>query len=421
MREGRGVFTFGTGGFTFRIRLRKNIAILGSTGSIGCNGLDVIENLGPPYRAVALSAHRQADKLLEQVRRHRPAAVAITDEGVDRSVVDQIKQLGAEVYPGEQGMVRLATREDVDIVLAAVVGAAGLPAVIAAVSAGKTLALANKESLVVAGSLVIPEARKRGVPILPVDSEHSAVFQAMQCGKAKEVRRVILTASGGPFRSATREQIERATLADALNHPTWRMGNKITIDSATMFNKGLEIIEACWLFDLPPEKVEVVVHPESIIHSMVEFVDGSVIAQLSPPDMRTPIQYALTYPHRAEGVSKRLDITGAFKLHFEPPDFERFPALRIAYDVAKRGGTLGAVMNAANEAAVAAFTSGNIPFGEISRLVELTIARHRLQPHPTLDDLLEADRWARQTVQSLCAARDPAVLARERFVYWVWA
>lgn len=388
--------------------MRKNIAILGSTGSIGCNALAVIENLGPPYRAVALSAHRQAEKLIEQVRRHRPAAVAITGEGVDRSVVDQVKQLGAEVYLGEPGMVRLATRDDVDIVLAAVVGAAGLPAVIAAVGAGKTLALANKESLVVAGSLVIPEARKRGVPILPVDSEHSAVFQAMQCGRAQEVRRVILTASGGPFRSASREQIERATLADALNHPTWRMGNKITIDSATMFNKGLEIIEACWLFDLPPEKVEVVVHPESIIHSMVEFVDGSVIAQLSPPDMRTPIQYALTYPHRAQGCSKRLDITGAFKLHFEPPDFDRFPALRIAYDVARRGGTLGAVMNAANEAAVAAFASGNIPFGEISRLVELTIARHRLQPSPTLDDLLEADRWARQTVQSLCAARNSA-------------
>jgi 1-deoxy-D-xylulose-5-phosphate reductoisomerase len=414
IRSCRWVFTFRAGGFTFPTHLRKNIAILGSTGSIGCNALDVIGNLGPPYRAVALSAHRQADKLLEQVRRHRPSAVAITDEGVDPSTIEQMKKLGAEVYLGESGMVRLATRADVDIVLAAVVGAAGLPAVIAAVGAGKTLALANKESLVVAGSLVIPEARKRGVPILPVDSEHSAVFQALQCGNAKEVRRVILTASGGPFRTATREQIERATLADALNHPTWRMGNKITIDSATMFNKGLEIIEACWLFDLPPEKVEVVVHPESIIHSMVEFVDGSVIAQLSPPDMRTPIQYALTYPHRTEGCSKRLDITGAFKLHFEPPDFERFPALRIAYDVAKRGGTLGAVMNAANEAAVAAFTSGNVPFGEISRLVELTIARHRLQPQPSLDDLLEADRWARQTVQSLCAARGPGAAGLDR-------
>jgi 1-deoxy-D-xylulose-5-phosphate reductoisomerase len=390
--------------------LRKNIAILGSTGSIGCNTLDVIENLGPPYRAYALSAHRQTDKLIEQVRRHRPAVVAITDESVDPAALDQIRRLGAEVCLGCDGMIDIATRAEVDIVLAAVVGAAGLPAVLAAVRAGKMLALANKESLVVAGSLLIPEARRRGVHILPVDSEHSAVFQALQCGKAKEIRRVILTASGGPFRTATRDHIENATLADALNHPTWRMGNKISIDSASMFNKGLEIIEACWLFDIPASKIEVVVHPESVIHSMVEFIDGSVIAQLSPPDMRTPIQYALTYPERAEGVSRRLDITKAFRLNFEPPDFERFPALKIAFDVATRGGTLGAVMNAANEAAVAAFSSGNIPFGEISRLVGLTIAEHRVQAQPTLDDLLEADRWARESVQSRVAARKGAAL-----------
>jgi len=389
--------------------LSKNIAILGSTGSIGCNALEVIEKLGPPYRAVALSAHSQGQKLIEQVERHRPAAVAITDDSVDDSVAQQIERLGARVYRGSAAMVQLATLAEVDIVLAAVVGAAGLPAVLAAVRAGKTLALANKESLVVAGSLLIPEARRRGVKILPVDSEHSAVFQAMQCGKSDEVRRIILTASGGPFRNATRQQMERATLADALNHPTWRMGNKITIDSATMFNKALEIIEACWLFDVPPDKVEVVIHPESVIHSMVEYVDGSVIAQLSPPDMRTPIQYALTYPQRQEGVSRRLDLTGGFKLHFEPPDTERFPALRLAYDVATRGGTSGAVLNAANEAAVAAFVAGNIPFGEISRLVELTIAGHCLQADPTLDDLLKADRWARQMVGSLIAAQSAAL------------
>jgi len=388
--------------------LSKNIAILGSTGSIGCNALDVIAHLGPPYRATALSAHRQADKLIDQVRQHRPTSVAITDEETNKDVVEQIKALGAEVYLGSEGLVQIATRDDVDIVLAAVVGAAGLPAVLAAVRAGKTLALANKESLVVAGCLVVPEARRQGVVILPVDSEHSAVFQALQCGRGKEVRRVILTASGGPFRCATREQIENATLADALNHPTWRMGNKISIDSASMFNKGLEIIEACWLFDLPASKIEVVVHPESVIHSMVEFVDGSVIAQMSPPDMRTPIQYALTYPERANGNSRRLDLTKAFKLTFEPPDFDRFPALRIAYDVATRGGTLGAVMNAANEAAVEAFVAGKINFGEISRLVELTIADHRLQAQPTLDDLLEADRWARAQVRSQVIARGTA-------------
>ena len=388
----------------------KRIAILGSTGSIGTNTLDVIENLGPGYRAVALSAHSQADKLLEQVRQYRPAAVALTCEAPDESLLKSLRSTGAEVYAGPASMEKLVSRDDVDTVVAAVVGAAGLPAVLAAVRAGKTLALANKESLVVAGSLLVPEARRRKVPILPVDSEHSAVFQAIQCGRQHEVSRVILTASGGPFRNAPADFIENATLEDALKHPTWRMGNKITIDSATMFNKALELIEACWLFDLPPEKVEVVIHPESVVHSMVEFVDGSAIAQLSPPDMRTPIQYALTYPQRLAGRAKRLNLTQKFALNFEPPDPARFPALRLAYDVARMGGTAGAVLNAANEAAVAAFTAREIPFGEISRLVELTIDRHRdrLQQNPSLSDLLEADRWAREAVRGAIGGRRPA-------------
>ena len=324
------------------------------------------------------------------------------EEAATPSVRRQFAEIGVEVHTGPQGLVTLATRPDVDILLAAVVGAAGLPAVLAAVRAGKTLALANKESLVVAGSLVMAEARRRGVPVLPVDSEHSAVFQAMQCGSPRQVSRIILTASGGPFRSATREQIETATLADALNHPTWRMGTKVTIDSATMFNKGLEIIEACWLFDMPPEKVEVVIHPESIVHSMVEFVDGSVLAQLSPPDMRTPIQYALTYPERATGLAKRLDLKQAFTLRFEPPDFERFPALKLAYDVAKRGGTSGAVLNAANEVAVEAFASGKIAFGQIPRLVGFALELHLTDGfvgEPSLDDLLSADQWARHVLR----------------------
>jgi 1-deoxy-D-xylulose-5-phosphate reductoisomerase len=382
--------------------LQKRIAILGSTGSIGCNALEVIESLGAGYRAVALGAHRGVEKLVEQVRRHRPAAVSLCADAATPGVVRQLRELGAEVCPGPEGLVQLATRADVDVVLAAVVGAAGLPAVLAAVRAAKTLALANKESLVVAGSLLIPEARRRGVPILPVDSEHSAVFQALLAAGERgmaNVRRVILTASGGPFRDWPKERIEAATVADALNHPTWRMGNKITIDSATMFNKALEIIEARWLFDLTPDRIEVVIHPESVVHSMVEFVDGSVVAQLSPPDMRTPIQYALTYPDRAEGIARRLDLTRAFSLRFEPPDFGRFPALRLAFDVARRGGTLGAVLNAANETAVEAFTAGKICFGEISRAVEFTIGRHSVQDNPSLDDLLEADRWARQAVR----------------------
>jgi 1-deoxy-D-xylulose-5-phosphate reductoisomerase len=378
--------------------MAKRIAILGSTGSIGTSALDVIAHLGPDYQVAALSAHTQANKLAEQMRQFSPAAVAVTDESQAARVREAARGTRTKVYVGAAGVVQMVERDDIDVVLAAIVGAAGLPAVFAAVRTGKTLALANKEALVVAGSLLIPEARKRGVAILPVDSEHSAIFQAMQSGKAHEIKKLILTASGGPFRNASREKIENATLEDALNHPTWRMGNKITIDSATMFNKGLELIEACWLFDLPPERVEIVIHPESVVHSMVEFVDGSVIAQLGPPDMRTPIQYALTYPERLKGVSHKLDLSKSLSLNFHPPDFERFPALRLAQDVARRGGTLGAVMNAANEMAVAAFVSGNIPFGGIARTVEHTIQAHAVQPEPSLDDLMEADLWAREFV-----------------------
>jgi 1-deoxy-D-xylulose-5-phosphate reductoisomerase len=386
----------------------KRIAILGSTGSIGCNALEVVAHLGPPYRATALSAHQQIDKLIEQARRHKPTAVGIGDDAQYAQLRSAMHGTGASVYAGQAGLAEMVARDDVDIVLAAIVGAAGLRPVFSAVRAGKTLALANKESLVVAGSLLIAEAKQRGVAILPVDSEHSAVFQAMLCGRAAEVRRVILTASGGPFRATPIEQVHNATVEDAMRHPTWQMGAKITIDSATMFNKALEIIEACWLFDLPPEKIDVVIHPESVIHSMVEFVDGSVIAQLSPPDMRTPIQYALTYPERAEGISRRLDISRTFQLNFEPPCLKRFPALRVAYEVARRRGMYGAVLNAANEVAVGAFTSGNIPFSGISRVVELTIARYE-RDHPTthrkpplsLDDLLEADRWSRAAASEI--------------------
>ncbi|HEY7118258.1 MAG TPA: 1-deoxy-D-xylulose-5-phosphate reductoisomerase [Tepidisphaeraceae bacterium] len=375
----------------------KRIAILGSTGSIGTSALDVIEHLGPDYQVTALSAHSQSGKLLEQIARYRPRAVGVTDARARDEVRSRLRGGGPEVY---SDLAELVRRDDIDLVLAAVVGAAGLPAVFAAVETGKTLALANKESLVVAGSILIPLARKHKVAILPVDSEHSAIFQAMHCGQPREVKRLILTASGGPFRNAPAEQIENATLADALNHPTWRMGSKITIDSATMFNKGLELIEACWLFDLPPERIDIVIHPESVVHSMVEFNDGNVLAQLSPPDMRTPIQYALTYPERLPSNSRKLDLSQAFSLNFHPPDPQRFPALSIAREVARRGGTLGAVMNAANEAAVALFTSGKIRFGMIWRAVSHTIADHTVQPSPSLDDLMEADRQARRTVEA---------------------
>ena len=374
--------------------LNKRVAVLGSTGSIGTSALSVIAHLGQPYRAVALSGHRQTKLLLEQVKKYRPAAVAITDEKACNEMRKQLDGM-TQCYAGPAGLVEMVRRDDIDIVLAAIVGSAGLPAVLAAVESGKTLALANKESLVVAGSLLIPLARKKGVPILPVDSEHSAIFQAMQCGRLAEVKRVILTASGGPFRNTPVEQMEKASLSDALNHPTWRMGNKISIDSATMFNKALELIEACWLFDIPPEKVEIVIHPESVVHSMVEYVDGSVIAQLSPPDMRTPIQYALTYPHRVEGCTRKLDLLKGFSLSFQPPDAKRFPAIEVAYEVARKGGSFGAVLNGANEAAVAAFIRGRITFGQIARVVKRAIETHKMVSSPSLDELLEADRWSR--------------------------
>jgi len=377
--------------------LSKRVAILGSTGSIGRSAVEVIRHLGAPYRAAALSAHSRADELIAQARELRPKVACVTGECDRASVEYQLHHLGVETYFGQTGLIEVVQHPEVDIVLSAIVGAAGLPAAVACVEAGKTLLLANKESLVVAGSLLMPEARKRGVTILPVDSEHSAIFQALLAGRREEVKRVILTASGGPFRACSVDQIENATPADALKHPTWNMGTRITLDSATMFNKAAEIIEAVWLFDLDPSQIEVVVHKESVIHSMVEFVDGSVIAQLSPPDMKTPIQYALTHPDRKPGCGREMDWTAAFALNFEPPDRRKFPALDIAYDVATRKGTLGAVMNAANETAAAAFLSGKIRFGMIWRAVEHTIAAHTVTPAPTLADLLEADHWARKT------------------------
>jgi 1-deoxy-D-xylulose-5-phosphate reductoisomerase len=297
----------------------------------------------------------------------------------------------------------------VDIVVAAVVGSAGLTGTWAALDAGKTVALANKETLVMAGPLVMKLAADRGAKILPVDSEHSAVFQLLSSYHAPRelpisrnematVRRIILTASGGPFRDWTRTEMEQATVADALAHPTWQMGKKITIDSATMMNKALEIIEARWLFDLPPSQIDVVIHPQSIVHSLVEFNDGSVLAQMSPPDMKLPIQYALNWPQRLEGPARRLDLSEALRLDFEPPDEDRFPALQLGREVAALGGTAGAVLNAANEAAVAGFLAGDLSFVEIVPACRAVLESHSFSPAPTLDELLAVDRWARQEI-----------------------
>jgi 1-deoxy-D-xylulose-5-phosphate reductoisomerase len=377
--------------------MHQRVVILGSTGSIGCSALDVVAALEPAVRVVGLAAGRDWRKLAQQARRYRPAAVAIADE----CRADDLRAAcppETRIYAGADGLVELVRHADADFVLAAIVGAAGLPATLAAVERGLDVGLANKESLVVAGSILMPLAHERGVELIPVDSEHSAIFQAMHSGQPSEVRRILLTASGGPFRTWTAEQIRQATVDQALNHPTWSMGPKITIDSATMMNKALEIIEAHYLFDSPVEQIEVLVHPESIVHSMVEFCDGSIVAQLGTPDMKTPIQYAITYPRRVAGIAEPLDWTQVRRLHFDPPDLERFPALRLGMEAARQGGTAGAVLNAANEAAVELFRAGEIPFGKIAALAERALHEHRFIAAPTLEELLAADRRARQEV-----------------------
>lgn len=379
--------------------MSRGIAILGSTGSIGRNALRVIEALGPEYRIVGLSAHRNVELLAQQVRKYKPQYAVVTNRefaGQFRTLVDGQK---LEILSGPNSLTELAQCDTVDTVLTAVVGAAGLPSALAAARSGKRVAIANKEPLVVAGELLTRTAREHGSALLPVDSEHSAVFQAMQSGSAREVQRILLTASGGPFRGANLADLESVTPEQALSHPTWSMGPKITIDSATMMNKALEVIEARWLFDVPVDRIEVLIHPESIVHSLVEFVDGSVVAQLGQPDMCLPIQYALTYPQRVPGVSKRLRLEEVGRLRFEKPDFQTFRTLPLAYEVARMGGTAAAVFNAANETAVEEFLAGRIRFLQIVELIEHCLNRHNVRQTMSLDELLEADAWARREVK----------------------
>lgn len=386
-----------------------NVAILGSTGSIGRMTLEVLASLGEPYRAVSLAAETQTDRLAAQVAATGVSRVSVGSEKAARSLREALPRASeVEILVGPAGLEALASDPEADIVLSAVVGGAGLPAALAAVRAGKRLALANKESLVMAGALVMGAAAESGAEVVPVDSEHSAIFQAMRAGRKEEVARIYLTASGGPFRTWSAEQIAGATLQDALNHPTWNMGPKITIDSATMMNKALEVIEARWLFDVPADRITVVVHPESIIHSMVEFCDGSIVAQLGTPDMRTPIQYALTYPHRRPGPSERLDVLSLRRMHFEPPDTTRFPAVDLGFQAARRGGTSGAILNAANEAAVEAFRQDRIRFSDVVKLTSEALAEHEDIAEPTLEDLFEADAWARSFVAAKVDQRSSA-------------
>ncbi len=376
----------------------SRIALLGSTGSIGRSTLEVVQALGGELDVAALSAHRSCQMLIEQARQFRPQWIAATDPASADQCDWSRLPAGCERLTGSDALARIVSQPEIDTVVAAIVGSAGVRSTFAAVQAGKRVALANKESLVVAGSVVMAEAHRSGAKIVPVDSEHSAVFQALQSGRRQEIKRVVLTASGGPFRCMDRQQMEQVTASQALRHPTWDMGPKITIDSATMMNKALEVIEARWLFDLSPDIIEVVVHPQSIVHSLVEFCDGSVLAQLSPPDMKLPIQYALSYPQRWPSPAEPLDLSAALSLDFEPADPERFPALELGHEVARQGGTSGAVVNGANEAAVAEFLAGRLRFTEIVQACRSVLEHHDFDPDPSLDELLRWDAWAREEV-----------------------
>ena len=378
--------------------MAKRIAILGSTGSIGKNALRVIDSLGSEYEVVALSAHRNIKLLAEQSRLYRPKFVAVTDTDFVEPFRSLVKDLDIEVMAGADSLIEIAQLHQVDLVLIAVVGAAGLGSALAAAGVGKTLAIANKEPLVIAGELLTKAAKEHRSTILPVDSEHSAIFQAMQAGRRQDVAKIILTTSGGPFRETSPEDIQNVTVQEALAHPVWDMGPKITVDSATMMNKALEVIEAHWLFGMPLENIEILVHPESIVHSLVEFVDGSVIAQLGAPDMCLPIQYALTYPVRVAGVARHLRLEEMGKLTFEEPDFKTFRALQLGFEVARAGGTAPVVFNAANEAAVEQFLADRIKFVNILELIEDCLNKHSVKKSLTLTELLEADAWARDYV-----------------------
>ena len=376
----------------------KCVSILGSTGSIGRQSLDITGRL-PEIRVAALSAGSDVERMAAQCRQFRPAlAVMATQEAAAR-LAEAISDLGIPVAWGEEGLIRAATMEEADCVITAVVGMVGLKPTLAAIRAGKRIGLANKETLVCAGELVMAEAEKYGVEIVPVDSEHSAIFQCLMGNRSKEqIRRLILTCSGGPFFGMDAQQLKSVTKADALKHPNWKMGAKITVDCATLMNKGLEVIEAMRLYGLPAEQVDVVIHRQSIVHSMVEFVDGAVMAQLGTPDMRLPIQLALTYPDRAECPVDRLDLLTCGDLTFRKPDTQRFPCLALAYECAKRGGTACPAMNGANEEAVALFLGDKIGFYDIYRLVSNAVEAVPFVENPTLEQILEADRLARKAV-----------------------
>lgn len=379
----------------------KQIAILGSTGSIGTQTLDVVRQHPEAFSVYALSAHRSIDLLIKQALEFNPAVVCIADETYYRPLCDALSDLPIRVLAGEKALAEMVTMPDIDVVVAAMVGYAGLRPTIEAIKAKKTIALANKETLVVAGEIIDRLAKRYKVDILPVDSEHSAIFQSLVGEDMTSVEKLLLTASGGPFRNFTLEQMQYVTAAEALRHPNWEMGAKITIDSASMMNKGFEVIEARWLFDIPVDKIQVLVHPQSVVHSAVQFVDGSVKAQLGTPDMRMPIQYALTYPERWMSDVARLDLFATQSLTFEEPDLKRFPNLALAYEAMNKGGNMPCVLNAANEVVNLAFREGKCGFMQMSQVIAQTMEKIMFITEPTYEDYVQTDKEARKIALEL--------------------
>ena len=378
----------------------KKLSILGSTGSIGINTLNVIDNLGDEFDVSVLSANKNGNLLVEQAKNYRPDAVAIIDDEAGQFVKSELKDLGITVFQGREGLLDLASRNDVDIMLNGLVGSSGMAPTLNAVKAGVDVALSNKESLVMAGDIIDREKLKSEAQVFPVDSEHSAIWQCLVGESMDDVEQIILTGSGGPFRTRDLKTFNDVRPEEALKHPNWDMGQKITIDSATMMNKGLEVIEAWWLFGLGAEKIDIIVHPQSIIHSMVEFKDKSVKAQLGVPDMKIPIQYALTYPRHAPAMWEALDLVKVGSLTFESPDLTRFPCIQLAYDALKQGGTSSAVLNVANEQSVYRFLDGEIGFMEIPEIIEKACDNHEWIEHPSLEEILNLESWAMNFVSS---------------------
>jgi 1-deoxy-D-xylulose-5-phosphate reductoisomerase len=383
----------------------RRLSVLGSTGSIGVNTLRIVSQFPERFEVVSLSAGLNTQLLKQQILQFRPKIVSVINKELSDVLRAELPGVSVEIVYGVEGLIQAATHPEVDQVVSAVVGAVGLIPTLSAIKTGKTIALANKESLVMAGKILMEEAKRNHVQILPVDSEHSAIFQALLGHQREDVHRLILTASGGPFRNLSLSRLRDVTVKEALNHPHWEMGKKITIDSASLMNKGLEVIEAHWLFDIPIEKIVVLIHPQSVVHSMVEYIDGSIVAQMGVADMKIPISYALSFPERLNLNLPSLDLSKSEALTFSPPDSERFPCLKLAYQSIEIGETMPAVLNAANEVAVNAFMDGTIRFTEIPLLIQQVMESHGVKPVYTVEDILKADHWARENTKALLGGR----------------